>query len=972
VTITNRFKASRPFTCAQGRHGEVIVVQGGGVRPARWTGEGAAVDAGMDAPTAAPGVTVSQTVRHYIARIDVVQPGAVYYSPPEVTLDVTPTPPRGRPAKAQAYLSQAALSEISVQDGGKHYATPPNVALSDTHGKDAVIEAVLEGGGTGGVPGDRFTGISEWRITQQPGNSPSPDPARFAGIEDEFVDLPITGNGTFTTPATKQNRYFRTRSATGLIRCGSTPPAEPGFTQRLRYTVSGYTSGRGAVLRLRWRGAQWFNTCSTTSRSWNLFLGATILEQATAQAGGSGYGEGTIRVTIESHFGDAGTIVIEGYTAGNDENTTARRSGVDKLILKNGGSGYVVAPQIRFISNSGFGASAIAKVSGGEIVEVTLTNSGGGYKTPPTVEAVAGGAEAFAVARPHLRGLYQCYYRFVDDTPEDKGGPLPSNLSPLKEVDAGEGSASLAWTVPAPTGRAKAVELWRSTGNQATVLYRVYSGTATTFEDDLTDEEARDPDRAGYAAMPIVLPNGELNANRFVPPPSDKAVVVRFQDRYWYGVDTSGSQPNTVFFSEVDEPESVPDVNELILQSNARSADSIQALVPFGNTLLLIQSRHAHALTFARQPLLDAQVSPVAYRGIINQRCWDIHDGTCYIMDREGVYGMGPGGQVTPISDAIGDIFRERVDYSATQWFFLVVEPISATLRVFVSFKGDNSDGIPTRALCCNLRNRLWWTEAYPLAMTGAAACRFSSGDYKCVYASAGGAVAIEEGGSDVARGAIYRIRLQNRGSGYRKPPTITATGGGGATFRATLGPAGEITAIHILTPGHGYTSGPLVISPPPSGARATARFDATPKGSDVFMRPIYLYRSKRFRYVSDSDDKRAAAAQPRSVSLLYSPQESKCNTHLRLFYDDAEFPRQNVVRRDRGVGFVARTQDAAWVLDMGEEGNTVGSSRAVLEGRTMADVASADRHVAVEVSGATTGGGRVEFHALDIEGVAE
>jgi hypothetical protein len=33
---------------AQGRHGEVIVVQGHGVRPARWDGAGVAIDAGME------------------------------------------------------------------------------------------------------------------------------------------------------------------------------------------------------------------------------------------------------------------------------------------------------------------------------------------------------------------------------------------------------------------------------------------------------------------------------------------------------------------------------------------------------------------------------------------------------------------------------------------------------------------------------------------------------------------------------------------------------------------------------------------------------------------------------------------------------------------------------------------------------------------------------------------------------------
>jgi hypothetical protein len=100
------------------------------------------------------------------------------------------------------------------------------------------------------------------------------------------------------------------------------------------------------------------------------------------------------------------------------------------------------------------------------------------------------------------------------------------------------------------------------------------------FYDDLTDDELRDPDRPGYAAMPIVLPNGDINANRFTPPPDDKAVIVRFQDRHWYGVDTSGDEPNTLYYSEVDEPESVPTANPSTTINSVSSTTSSRSLAP--------------------------------------------------------------------------------------------------------------------------------------------------------------------------------------------------------------------------------------------------------------------------------------------------------------------------------------------------------------------------------------------------------
>jgi hypothetical protein len=137
--ITNRFSAARPISAAQGRHGEMIVVQGNGVRPVRWTGDGAGVDAGMDPPSVQPQITLDSTLRYYIARVDIHKPGACYYSPPDVTFtsSVSPASLGGRVAKAKAYLSQSAVSEAVVDDGGKYYPEPPPVSLSDSHGKVA-------------------------------------------------------------------------------------------------------------------------------------------------------------------------------------------------------------------------------------------------------------------------------------------------------------------------------------------------------------------------------------------------------------------------------------------------------------------------------------------------------------------------------------------------------------------------------------------------------------------------------------------------------------------------------------------------------------------------------------------------------------------------------------------------------------------------------------------------------------------
>lgn len=1017
--ITNRFSPEYPISCAQGRHGELLVVQGHGVRPAKWTGVGEAVDAGLLAPSQPPAITVDETDNYYIARVDVHKPGAVYYSPPRVTFSSAPAVDlvRGRAASASAYLSQSALSEIRVNDGGKYYPTPPSIALEDSHGKGAILRAIVARPDLEDTDSlsDPVTGLTQWTIVEQP---PTGSTARFAALSQGYVDVPIIRNsaGTFLTAPVVQSGYIRTRNTT---QSGCFPnPIDYGWTNKFGFEVSGYTGGSYAQVRLRFSDSQWLSSCSGFI-NYAMYAGAQRLVSAEPIVYGKNYSHSsTIRIIIRSIDGEDARIVLEGVTSGNPANTSAPAYSLRDIEIVNRGSGYLVAPQLKFKSNSGFGAYATCTVQDGRIDTVSLENGGGGYRTEPEIEILSGGAEAFAVARPHLRGTYQCYCRYVDRTPESRGGPLPSNLSPVREVDVGAAATGMTWNLlalaprdaqaitaesgdtlafdtynddftsaatstlitesgVAPVSGAVKIELWRTTSNQATTLYRVATTTDLTYFDDLTDEELRNPDRPGYAALPIVLPNGELNANRFTPPPPDKAVVVRFQDRYWYGVDTSGTQPNTLLFSEVDEPESVPDINEIVLQQNARDADALTALIPFGPTLLLMQSRHAYSLTFAKQPVIDAQVSPIAYRGALNQRAWDIYAGLCYVLDQYGVYAISPTGDVQNLSDPIDDLFRTSIDFSKKKWSFLLIDPTTKTLRAFVAFKDDGSTGFPTRVLCYSLDTKAWWIETYPQQLHGGTQVQMSNGDYRCVYGGTGGAYLLNEGRADAARGAIVSVAVTARGSGYRKPPVVQATGGTGAKFQAVLNGEGQVVSIWILSTGHGYTSGSLFISPPDDptspGERATATFIATPLDADTPTFPTYRYKGGCVEYPTDSEEPAAASTQARNIRILYKPQDSRCDVSLRTYYNNSPNPRRNLVARQRGVGFSFDPADSGARLDMAANetkyGSDSGVASAMLAGRTLDDVASADRHVAVELVGARKTNEPVIFYQLDVMG---
>lgn len=1019
--ITDRFSSSAPVSAAQGRHGELIVVQGNGVRPARWDGAGVAVDAGMDAPdkpldvaySKVPGgmnasdlphpvkptpgpsevpedantlgrITVDPDRHFYIPRTDVYEPGNVYYSPPEVTFSTAAgiTSGRGREAKAQSYLRQSALSEVRMIDSGKYYPEEPSVSLSDSHGKGAKLTAVLDAPDIIETPGNSFeTGLTGYQILS---NGPWPDemtlqPGQLTryGIYP-YIDIPIEGNGYYEILGPWYGYWITIEYSTNPDLIGTRMWIPLRYTCKV--TIAGMTTGSGAVLRVNGDGIV-------------DALPASSAASAVALSWGEGYSKDDdiiIRIhnmrtwVTEENYGrisyeinPAKDIIIKAFSGEDPDNPGTEAYPLRSVRIDARGDGYLVAPELKIVSNTGFGAYATCTVKDGKIDTVTLENKGGGYTTPPEVKILSGGAEAFAVSRPHLRGLYQCYYRFIDDTPEAKGGPIPSNLSPVVEVDCGEGATSMMWNVPAPTGRAKKVELWRTTSNQALAVYRVATVTGQ-YLDDLTDDELRDEERDGYAAMPIVLPNGELNAMRFVPPPDDRAVVVRFQDRHWYAVDTSGKSPNSILFSEVDEPESVPKENELILQQNARDADAITALIPYGSTLMAMQSRHAYSLTFSKQPLLDAQVTPVAYRGCLNQRSWEIHDGICYVMDQFGIYAMAPTGGIEPISEPIENLFRDLVDHQSAKWHFLTVDPRNQTLRAFTAFKGDSAAGYPSVALCFSLDTKAWWVERYPQRITAGTNVRLSSNDFRCVYSGQGGCYLLGDGHADRGRGSVVKTTVTNHGAGYKAPPVVTAVGGSGAELQASLNSEGGVGAIWITNAGYGYSGGELAISPPddsshPAPVQATATYEATANDVDTPMFPVYRYKTGNSPYPTDADDPKAGSEASRSIAITYQPQDYICEVSLRAYYNNAKHPRRNVAIRDRGTGFVHDEVDPAARLDMAYGNMTYGADSgvrtAMFAGRGMDDIQSTDKHVSVELVGAMKNPEPVVFYEIDVYG---
>lgn len=562
-----------------------------------------------------------------------------------------------------------------------------------------------------------------------------------------------------------------------------------------------------------------------------------------------------------------------------------------------------------------------------------------------------------------------------------------SDFSPITDVDttlftAFPNPTQMNWSVSGVVApdRPSIVEFFRTSSDESLVFYRlemygIAAGGTVYIQgtDTLTDEQLFDSSRPFYAAMPVVLPNGGLNAYRFGLSRTDMSSCAAYGDRLWYAVSTSGEEPNTVFFSEYDEFESCPKINDLPIQNNQKTTDSLTALIPFSTYLLAMQTSHCYAITYNSDPAVDANINLLATRGCLTQQCFDLFDDRLFVMDERGIYVMERSGDVVVLSEAIANYFYEGLlDFAHRKRFFLKVDQRTGTLRAFVVMKGYGAT-TPHMALCYKIANKTWWTESWPNGLTASCDYRRNIGSPdEPVYGAVDGDIYSAGGLRDQQYRTIASVTVANGGSGYITTPTVTVAAGQegcGAQFTALL-VDGVVTEILITESGFGYgaydassvfvpTVSLTIGAPPAGGTTATATATATvPIFNDLTYPQAtvpYCVKTAPMALICDGNIDPKGRMQDRSVEVSYRPTNTSAVLNLREYFDNSEVPRRNVMPRDRGTGFVQGTTGAKSTMDMiatrSPLGIATGVSKAQFAGRVYADMLGGDRDVAVELS---------------------
>jgi len=742
----------------KGRGNDLYGVDGYG-RGFRWDGDTDYLEPlGITRPSSAPSITVTTGGSSGGVRaVAIINGGAGYYEPPDVIFTGGGlTDGSTLHASGRARIANSRVIGMTLDSRGGNYTSAPQISFSGGVGASADIQVGVSA---------TLTGLA----LSASGSGYTLPPSAIIGGGVARVVISTGGTGySSVTQVNFPSVYGGSAQATaaisgGLISAVTVTGMWAGYTAPFAVTFSGDGSGAAATAYLDGlTGATAIVSIDSDSE--------TVSSISLANAG---TGATTIPGAILSSATTGGVTVGSG--AAIQPQVSYR---VASLSVVSGGTGYMAPPAIGFRPIDG-GAAALAAVSNGSIVSATVL-SGGQYDEPPAAVVEPTVAKAIATVTQPMLGRYKCCIRYLDDTAESRNGPIPSSISDFVTVDVETQSSVLSWvwSNAEAESRVHQIELWRTTADQELVLYRVaiLSKTdgvlPTTYTDTLSDDDLLDPERQFFGIMPVVMANGQLNARRFVPPRTTCSVACVFQDRAWYTADTTGDKPNSIWHSEVDEPESAPELYEIILQENHGDSDYIVGLLPFGSQLMVFQSRHVYSIQYISQPLIDASVQLVAYRGLLNPRCVSAYDGVAFAADATGMYAFD-GRSLDAISVPVDNYWRDSlIDFSKSEKFFVHVNPSERVVRFYYCQPGDGD--YPTRALCYGIATKAWWEEQYDSARSAA--------------------VDVRSGGG---------IRTLHTGAGTFYSPSLSSVDPGGTPYAYRTGPypldAGPSRSISIL-----------------------------------------------------------------------------------------------------------------------------------------------------------------------------
>lgn len=363
-----------------------------------------------------------------------------------------------------------------------------------------------------------------------------------------------------------------------------------------------------------------------------------------------------------------------------------------------------------------------------------------------------------------------------------------------------------------------------------------------------------------------------------------------------YGIRPRPDVRNAGIYSEIDEPESVPTesdgrvINIVTAQELTGDDDEITGAIPFGAIQYICKERHIYTLSYFDQPKIDASVSLLAERGMINQRCWKTHEGQIFILDHKGPYMMSTGGEIQDICEPIRDRFRNAtIDWSKQDTFFVGVDPIEEIAYFCVCYTGD-SGSRPRRAFAYCIRGQKWNDDLYFSDLGGFA------------YLPISNRVRLLAGGLDDVIWVFNEGTTDGVTSQYLASVTSTSSGTtitcSGASFTAAM-----IGAPVVVYEGTGKFSKRLI-----TGRTGTTLTIESALSVDSTSRIMVGGIDAKIR-LGIHEIPEVEVQNERGIEIVFSPTAGACTIDIRRYWNHDTSPENNSVDDNGRGGAVTTTK---------------------------------------------------------------
>jgi hypothetical protein len=424
-----------------------------------------------------------------------------------------------------------------------------------------------------------------------------------------------------------------------------------------------------------------------------------------------------------------------------------------------------------------------------------------------------------------------------------------------------------------------------------------------------------------------------------------------------YEIRTAPAERNVIYFSETEEPESVPQSqNQFLLQENNTEQDDIVGAFSDGGSLVIGMTGFLYRFDYVRQPQLDGAASVIARRGMFNHRCHAIGEGVHFLMDRFGPY-MLAGGQIKDIGDRVRDLFRDgTLDTAYARYFHVGLNPYTQTAKFYIK---TTEDGGVKRCLSYNYALDRWSIETFPWVIGGT--CELNVNGTRSFFVGKEDDRFCKETHTNCCDGIAATVSgtvsTVNQGTNVlTSTSSVFIAGHAGVPVVFTSGVADGESCV-ITT----YTSGTQVtVDDIPAGVAA----------GDTFAIGGVAWRMKTGLMAYPRDNQNS---NERSIEVVFKPTTNSGNyfniRHYLNHKTTAEAAEQDVVATDE-----ACKQEYGSVngrVDMYKSRNdqyeTVGFARKTFTSRH-AHYGVSDRFVAVELRGVAQGE-PIEISQVDIGG---